>query len=394
MAHGDDLLGDRHVDTVPRARSSTLGELFTPSATMSSPTSERRARSVVGLSTLAHRPSRRATPERRRLRACPKVRRRGVGCARTGQVVPRRPSAGSPDWLPADERERLARWMAERVLAAVHPLPMFVACDDERVAEWAEALGAQVSWGPGLGLNGAIDHGVDTIAGQGHRPRRSSPTVTSRLPDGLPTSPARADRDRSRPAPRRHQRVEPTDRDRDPRRVRSRQLRPPPRRRPRVAARRSASGATPRLSIDVDTIADCRHPDVAPLLRSAGIAIDGGPLDVSANEPGQPRPSAIDPRRASTRARRPGIALADRRPSRRRRVRLRRRRSPSGRAAGCIVHHLVLHGRVEGHVGRRRRHRGARPAPRGRAARGGPPARRRPRRLGRLPALRRRRARR
>ena len=71
------------------------------------------------------------------------------------------------DWLPAGERQRLARWMAERVIAAAAPMPVFVACDDEIVAEWAESLGAHVSWGPGLGLNGAIDHGVDTISGKG-----------------------------------------------------------------------------------------------------------------------------------------------------------------------------------------------------------------------------------
>ena len=29
----------------------------------------------------------------------------------------------------------------------------------------------------------------------------------------------------------------------------------------------------PHLAIDVDTIADCRHPDVAPLLRGAGIVV-------------------------------------------------------------------------------------------------------------------------
>ena len=57
--------------------------------------------------------------------------------------------------------------MAERVLAAAAPLPVFVACDDEAVAEWAEQHGADVLWGPGLGLNGAIDHGIDTMAGKG-----------------------------------------------------------------------------------------------------------------------------------------------------------------------------------------------------------------------------------
>ena len=70
-------------------------------------------------------------------------------------------------WLPDRDRARLARWMAEQVVRAAHPLPTFVACDDDEVAVWAESLGAEVLWGPGLGLNGAIDQGVDTIAGKG-----------------------------------------------------------------------------------------------------------------------------------------------------------------------------------------------------------------------------------
>lgn len=65
------------------------------------------------------------------------------------------------------ERARLARGMAERVIAAAHPLPTFVACDHDEVASFAEELGATVLWGPGLGLNGAIDHGVSTIDGKG-----------------------------------------------------------------------------------------------------------------------------------------------------------------------------------------------------------------------------------
>jgi 2-phospho-L-lactate guanylyltransferase len=69
--------------------------------------------------------------------------------------------------LGESDRERLARWMATRVIRAFTPLPTFVACDDERVAAWAEQLGAGVLWGPGLGLNGAIDVGVDTLAGKG-----------------------------------------------------------------------------------------------------------------------------------------------------------------------------------------------------------------------------------
>jgi 2-phospho-L-lactate guanylyltransferase len=69
--------------------------------------------------------------------------------------------------LTPEERRRLARWMADRVVAAVHPLATFVACDDDEVATWAESCGAHVLWGPGLGLNGAVDEGVATIRGKG-----------------------------------------------------------------------------------------------------------------------------------------------------------------------------------------------------------------------------------
>lgn len=64
------------------------------------------------------------------------------------------------------QRARFAQWMATGVLEAVRDLPTFVACDDDEVAEWAEANGATVIWGPGLGLNGAIDDGVQQVAGQ------------------------------------------------------------------------------------------------------------------------------------------------------------------------------------------------------------------------------------
>ena len=69
--------------------------------------------------------------------------------------------------LSGRERAGLARWMATEVLEAVRPVPTFVACDDDEVAAWAEAAGAAVLWGPGLGLNGAVDHGVATIRGKG-----------------------------------------------------------------------------------------------------------------------------------------------------------------------------------------------------------------------------------
>jgi len=176
------------------------------------------------------------------------------------------------DWLAPQDRERLARWMAERVLAACAPLPVFVACDDDRVAEWAEARGAHVSWGPGLGLNGAIDHGIDTMSGKGIDhvvvAHGDLPLATALAGLAVPG----------------HVVIVP-DRRRDGTNVLSR---------PTNVAIRAEYGAAsftrhlataigsgapvsvrrdPRLAIDVDTIADCRHPDVAPLLRSAGIVV-------------------------------------------------------------------------------------------------------------------------
>ena len=67
---------------------------------------------------------------------------------------------------PAD-RARLARWMAERVVAAAGPLPVFVVCDDEQVAEWATSMHTTVLWRPGHGLNGAATDGVAAIAADG-----------------------------------------------------------------------------------------------------------------------------------------------------------------------------------------------------------------------------------
>lgn len=66
-----------------------------------------------------------------------------------------------------EQRAALARRMAEIVLDATTPFATYVACDDDRVAEWVAARGADVLWTPGLGLNGAIEHGVDVIAGKG-----------------------------------------------------------------------------------------------------------------------------------------------------------------------------------------------------------------------------------
>jgi 2-phospho-L-lactate guanylyltransferase len=71
--------------------------------------------------------------------------------------------------LAPDARARLARSMAERVLAAAAPLPVAVVCDDPEVARWAQARGAAVVWAPGRGLNGAVEDGVAALASRGHR---------------------------------------------------------------------------------------------------------------------------------------------------------------------------------------------------------------------------------
>jgi 2-phospho-L-lactate guanylyltransferase len=69
--------------------------------------------------------------------------------------------------LSSDERVELARWLAERVVASAGAAPVFVACDNEIVAEWADSAGAEVLWCPGMGLNGAVDTSRETIAGKG-----------------------------------------------------------------------------------------------------------------------------------------------------------------------------------------------------------------------------------
>jgi len=85
--------------------------------------------------------------------------------------------------LGAAERERLARWMSAKVLAAAGELPTYVACDDETVAAWASEHGASVLWHPGVGLNAAVNNSVadlraagvtDVIVAHGDLPRAHS----------------------------------------------------------------------------------------------------------------------------------------------------------------------------------------------------------------------------
>lgn len=63
--------------------------------------------------------------------------------------------------LDDDARAALARSMAEHVLAAAAPLPVWCVCDDPAVRDWALEHGAQVEWTPGLGLNGAVQQATE-----------------------------------------------------------------------------------------------------------------------------------------------------------------------------------------------------------------------------------------
>ena len=69
--------------------------------------------------------------------------------------------------LADTDRERLARWMSARVLAAAGELPTYVACDDEQVAEWAAEHGASILWHPGVGLNAAVNNSVTDLRNAG-----------------------------------------------------------------------------------------------------------------------------------------------------------------------------------------------------------------------------------
>lgn len=70
--------------------------------------------------------------------------------------------------LDRDERERLARWLAAGVVAAIGEAPVHVVCDDPDVAAWAESVGCRVLWTPAAGLNGAVAAGCDALVADGY----------------------------------------------------------------------------------------------------------------------------------------------------------------------------------------------------------------------------------
>jgi 2-phospho-L-lactate guanylyltransferase len=62
--------------------------------------------------------------------------------------------------LDEDDRSRLARDLASRVLNAAGRLDRYVTCDSDEVARWALELGAGVIRHPEPGLNQAVAHAV------------------------------------------------------------------------------------------------------------------------------------------------------------------------------------------------------------------------------------------
>ena len=73
------------------------------------------------------------------------------------------------DSLSPDSRRTLAQRCAEVVLRAAVPLPVFVVCNDDEVAEWARAHGASVVVPAVPGLNAAAIAGRDAARIAGYR---------------------------------------------------------------------------------------------------------------------------------------------------------------------------------------------------------------------------------
>jgi 2-phospho-L-lactate guanylyltransferase len=91
--------------------------------------------------------------------------------------------------LPPASRAELARLMAEAVLRAAAPHAPAVVCDDQTVADWAHALGAEVVWRPGRGLNGAVEDGVAHLVASGaDRVVVAHADLPLALPPGAPTA--------------------------------------------------------------------------------------------------------------------------------------------------------------------------------------------------------------
>lgn len=71
--------------------------------------------------------------------------------------------------LSPTQRAALAQQMADRVVSTQGANPVFVCCDDDQVASWARAAGAEIVWCPGTDLNGAVGAGFAQLRTAGFR---------------------------------------------------------------------------------------------------------------------------------------------------------------------------------------------------------------------------------
>jgi 2-phospho-L-lactate guanylyltransferase len=105
--------------------------------------------------------------------------------------------------LSPAERHALARSLATAVVTAINnhdaQLGIYIACDDDEVAHWAQTSGVNTVWGAGLGLNGAIDAGIASLAANGVErvavthadltcPEQLGDLLAVHLDNGLPAS--------------------------------------------------------------------------------------------------------------------------------------------------------------------------------------------------------------
>ncbi|MGH1493427.1 MAG: 2-phospho-L-lactate guanylyltransferase [Acidimicrobiales bacterium] len=70
--------------------------------------------------------------------------------------------------MGTDERAALARSMAAGVVAAGEPLPTYVVCGADDVADWALEVGAGVIWLEEPGLNRAVSFACEVLAAEGY----------------------------------------------------------------------------------------------------------------------------------------------------------------------------------------------------------------------------------
>ena len=276
---------------------------------------------------------------------------RGPRGAGAGEGVRRRQGAPGAVLSPARTRGASPAGRPSGWSPPPAKLPVFVACDDDERRR--------------------VGHGPRRDRAVAPRRRASTPRSSDSIADlRAPRHRPRRRRPR-RPAPRRSALVGVADRGHDHARARSRtataptcialptarrlrvRLRaglvpPPPR------ARRSPPGVAVRGASRSAALARHRHPR-----RPRAPAGAGSAPPMAANEPGQPDPA---PPLISRDLPTAGVGARHRRPSRRRRVRL---RGHAGQVGGRRLRRAPPrpHRRLEGHVGPGRRHRRARPPP-------------------------------